>query len=286
MTDIEDGDEPRVSFSDGSGSSYDLVVGADGVHSTIRRLALGGPPAQYVGQAGGSSPTVSLTSPIGRSFSGRGRTFLTVALGHGVVYCYADVNTSEPASAADKEWRQSFADFAEPVPRLLDQATEAYFAPIEEVVPPALGCTASCSSATPPTSSQHGPGRGDGGRGRSRARRVADADQPVEQALGRLRAAAPGPGGLVQSRPIAATARSLPRLSGTSPCGWPQSASSNPATRRCETHRSFDLEPRQSAAWVCVCARRTHSVPEPAAPGWVRDLDLGRGRERALETGK
>jgi hypothetical protein len=29
-----------------------------------------------------------------------------------------------------------FADFAEPVPRLLDQAAETYFAPIEEVVPP------------------------------------------------------------------------------------------------------------------------------------------------------
>ena len=35
---------PRVSFSDGSNRSYDLVVGADGVHSTIRKLAHGRPP--------------------------------------------------------------------------------------------------------------------------------------------------------------------------------------------------------------------------------------------------
>ena len=68
---------------------------------------------------------------------GRGRTFLTVALGGGVVYCYADINTSDPAGAGRQDWRESFADFADPVPRLLDQATEAYFAPIEEVVPPA-----------------------------------------------------------------------------------------------------------------------------------------------------
>jgi 2-polyprenyl-6-methoxyphenol hydroxylase-like FAD-dependent oxidoreductase len=68
---------------------------------------------------------------------GRGRTFLTVALGQTTVYCYADVSTGDPARAACGDWRQSFADFAEPVPRLLDQATDAYFAPIEEVVLPA-----------------------------------------------------------------------------------------------------------------------------------------------------
>jgi len=68
---------------------------------------------------------------------GRGRTFLTVALGGGVVYCYADVNTTDPAGAGRQDWRESFADFADPVPRLLDEATsQAYFAPIEEVVSP------------------------------------------------------------------------------------------------------------------------------------------------------
>lgn len=138
VTDVEDGQAPQVTFSDGSTGSYDLVVGADGVHSTIRSLALGGPPARYVGQASWrfladgfydiSDWTVML---------GRGRTFLTVALGAGAVYCYADLNTSDPAGAAREDWRQSFADFAEPVPRLLEQAAEAYFAPIEEVVPPA-----------------------------------------------------------------------------------------------------------------------------------------------------
>jgi 2-polyprenyl-6-methoxyphenol hydroxylase-like FAD-dependent oxidoreductase len=138
VTGLEDGGAPRVSFSDGSTGSYDLVVGADGVHSTIRSLALGGPPASYVGQASwrfvaeGFADITDWTVMLGR-----GRTFLTVALGQAAVYCYADLNTSDPASAAGEDWRQSFADFADPVPRLLDQATEAYFAPIEEVAPPA-----------------------------------------------------------------------------------------------------------------------------------------------------
>ena len=51
VTEVEDGEAPRVTFSDGSTDSYDLVVGADGVHSTIRSFALGGPEARYVGQA-------------------------------------------------------------------------------------------------------------------------------------------------------------------------------------------------------------------------------------------
>ena len=67
---------------------------------------------------------------------GRGRAFLTVALGDGSVYCYADVDSRE-ADARGAAWRELFADFTEPVPRLLQHAGDAYFAPIEEVVPPA-----------------------------------------------------------------------------------------------------------------------------------------------------
>ena len=137
VTGLEDGESPRVRFSDGSAGSYDLVVGADGVHSTIRSLAMGGPPAGYVGQASwrfvaDGLPDISEWTVM----LGRGRAFLTVALGQGAVYCYADLNTSDPASASAGDWRRSFADFADPVPHLLEQAVEAYFAPIEEVVPP------------------------------------------------------------------------------------------------------------------------------------------------------
>jgi 2-polyprenyl-6-methoxyphenol hydroxylase-like FAD-dependent oxidoreductase len=138
VTGLEDGGAPRVTFSDGSTGSYDLVVGADGVHSTIRRLALGGPPVGYVGQV--SWRFVADGFPeVGDwvVMLGRGRTFLTVALGEAAVYCYADVSTGDPAGAARGDWRELFADFAQPVPRLLDHATDAYFAPIEEVAPPA-----------------------------------------------------------------------------------------------------------------------------------------------------
>jgi 2-polyprenyl-6-methoxyphenol hydroxylase-like FAD-dependent oxidoreductase len=134
----DDGHGTSVRLSDGSTGDYDLVVGADGVHSGIRTLALDGPPARYVGQA--SWRFVAAGFPETSDWNvmlGRGRAFLTVALGNGTVYCYADVNTSDLAHARATEWRESFADFADPVPRLLDHAGDAYFAPIEEVAPPA-----------------------------------------------------------------------------------------------------------------------------------------------------
>jgi 2-polyprenyl-6-methoxyphenol hydroxylase-like FAD-dependent oxidoreductase len=137
VTELHDGDLPQVGFSDGSSGSYDLVVGADGVHSTIRSLALAGPAVRYVGQASwrfladGFTEIEDWTVLLGRR-----RAFLTVALGGGLTYCYADLNTDEPAGAGGEDWRELFADFAEPVPRLLAHGAEAYFAPIEEVVPP------------------------------------------------------------------------------------------------------------------------------------------------------
>jgi 2-polyprenyl-6-methoxyphenol hydroxylase-like FAD-dependent oxidoreductase len=134
----DDGEAKRVRFSDGTTGAYDLVVGADGVHSTIRGLAVGGPAARHVGQA--SWRFVAEGFPEIDDWTvmlGRGRAFLTVALGDGSVYCYADVNTNEAPDAHGTEWRELFAGFGDPVPRLLQHAGDAYFAPIEEVVPPA-----------------------------------------------------------------------------------------------------------------------------------------------------
>jgi 2-polyprenyl-6-methoxyphenol hydroxylase-like FAD-dependent oxidoreductase len=136
VTDLDD--QGKLRFSDGSTGEYDVVVGADGVRSTVRALAFGGPSARSVGQA--SWRWVAAGFPeIGEwtVMLGRGRAFLTVALGDGSVYCYADVNADDPADAQGPRWRAQFADFAGPAPRLLEHGGDAYFAPIEEVVPPA-----------------------------------------------------------------------------------------------------------------------------------------------------
>ncbi len=51
MTVTEVGEDGRVVFSDGSTGAYDLVVGADGIHSVVRGLAFPDAPApEYTGQ--------------------------------------------------------------------------------------------------------------------------------------------------------------------------------------------------------------------------------------------
>ena len=72
---------------------------------------------------------------------GRGASFLTIPIGGGLVYCYADVTTDPdgpgpPAGDPLAGLRERFAGFAAPVPELLDQLptrTQVHAAPIEQV---------------------------------------------------------------------------------------------------------------------------------------------------------
>ena len=134
----ESHDTVTAVFDDGVQREYDVVVGADGVHSTIRGLAFGRTPPHYVGQVswrflsehahGITNWTVML---------GRRRAFLTVPVPGGL-YCYADL-TCERIERAESDiatLRSLFSDFATPVGAILDRLVNAdavHFAPIEEV---------------------------------------------------------------------------------------------------------------------------------------------------------
>ena len=188
VTSLDDGDgpAPRASFSDGSSRSYDVVVGADGVHSTIRSLALGGPAARYVGQACWRYVAHGFPELDGWTvWLGPGCSFLTVALGDGAVYCYADVSTADPASADRDGWRETFAGFADPVPRLLEQAGDAYFATIEEVAAPSWtsGHVVLVGDAAHASSPNMAQGAAMAVEDALVLAELLGADQPVEQAL-------------------------------------------------------------------------------------------------------
>jgi 2-polyprenyl-6-methoxyphenol hydroxylase-like FAD-dependent oxidoreductase len=139
VTSIQDGDRPVVGCSDGTSREYDLVIGADGIHSTVRDLVFGGPSARPVGQvcwrfvADGCPDVADWTAWLGPS-----RSFLAVAIGGERVYCYADLATDLVADevSSGRDWRTAFADFAEPVARLLDQGAAAHRAVVEIVAPP------------------------------------------------------------------------------------------------------------------------------------------------------
>ncbi|MFH8987835.1 FAD-dependent monooxygenase [Streptomyces sp. NPDC017940] len=128
-------DEGTVTFADGTTGAYDLVVGADGINSTVRRTVFGGPEPRFLGQLcwrfiADDTAVPGITDWTAR-VGDRGRTFLTVQLGGGRVYCYADINSPVPTPPAG-DWRTLFADFGGPVPRLLEQGAQAYFAALHE----------------------------------------------------------------------------------------------------------------------------------------------------------
>jgi 2-polyprenyl-6-methoxyphenol hydroxylase-like FAD-dependent oxidoreductase len=117
----------------GTSTRYDLVLGADGVHSTVRRLVFGPGAVRTVGQYawrfvvdGDVEPAVWCVR------LGRGSAFLTIPVGERQVYCYADGPLEGPRSLPDL-----VDGYADPVPALLgaleDQAS-VYSGQIEEVV--------------------------------------------------------------------------------------------------------------------------------------------------------
>jgi 2-polyprenyl-6-methoxyphenol hydroxylase-like FAD-dependent oxidoreductase len=139
----DDGDLVHVRFGDGTTAAYDLVVGADGVHSRVRTSAIGGPTARLVGQVGWRYVIDGHPDIAGwNGYLARDRAFLALAIGGGRVYCYADVRSADPRDPTSGDRARLialFREFAEPVPSLLDQAppaAEIWFSPIEEVWPP------------------------------------------------------------------------------------------------------------------------------------------------------
>jgi FAD-dependent urate hydroxylase len=129
----------RVEFG-GSVVRFDLVLGADGVHSAVRRLAFGAsepcPVGQYARRFVVGGPADG--SEVDRTWSvllGRGTSFLTIPIGQGRLYCYCD----GPADSAQLSLRSLLNGYAEPIPTLLDRLDEVgnggvHGGAIEEVV--------------------------------------------------------------------------------------------------------------------------------------------------------
>jgi FAD-dependent urate hydroxylase len=131
-----------VVFDDGSVGRCDLVIGADGIHSTIRRLAVeAGSTVRPVGQLAWRfvtecPPEVTTWTVL----LGRGVTFLAVPIGRGQVYCYCDaaIDSTPWQARADEigSLPELLTDFAGPVPAILDTLDPertVHAAPIEEV---------------------------------------------------------------------------------------------------------------------------------------------------------
>jgi FAD-dependent urate hydroxylase len=131
-----------VEFGDGTSGAYDLVVGADGIQSALRRLTFE-PTAvpRPVGQVGwrflAPRPAEVTTWSV---MLGRGTAFLTLPLDGERVYCYCDVvvprDHHTPERAPRERLSDLFSTFADPAATLLaalDAAGDIHVSRIEEV---------------------------------------------------------------------------------------------------------------------------------------------------------
>jgi 2-polyprenyl-6-methoxyphenol hydroxylase-like FAD-dependent oxidoreductase len=138
----QDGSMVRADFSDGRQGDYDLVVGADGVHSMVRQLVFG-QGAERSASLGAVSwrGVVTNNSDIDAwtVWTGRESVLLTVPIDFDRIYVFA--STSSDLRAGDR-WRAEhmsalFDEFVSPVTDVVKSLNAApediFFSSLEEV---------------------------------------------------------------------------------------------------------------------------------------------------------
>src|SRR5580704_1644342 len=121
----QDDNHVRVGLSDGASETYDLVVGADGIHSTVRALAVGSSPSRYAGQMVWRSVVTSRPHGILDNMMvlmGDGCFFGLVPMGEGCTYGFGAVDLErfeDPLTGRLERFRRRFTDFGGPVPEYL-----------------------------------------------------------------------------------------------------------------------------------------------------------------------
>jgi FAD-dependent urate hydroxylase len=138
----QQGETVTVEFDDGSAGRYDLVLGADGVHSQVRRLVIDADAVRPVGQV--AWRFVTQCPPEVTTWTvllGRDVTFLAVPIGRGQVYCYCDTPADSPSRPGSDDvigrLAGLLAGFTDPVPAILDALGSegaVHVAPLEEVI--------------------------------------------------------------------------------------------------------------------------------------------------------
>lgn len=137
----QDGHRASVTFADGSAGDYDLVVGADGINSTVRRLAVSPVPPQYANNM--SWRSVIPARPPGTDhlmiFTGERCFFGLVPVDDRGTYGFAGLDGErfdDPPAGRLERLRQRFEGFGGPVPAYLaalQRDDQIHFGPIQWV---------------------------------------------------------------------------------------------------------------------------------------------------------
>lgn len=121
---FQDEQRMQVGFSDGSTSEYDLVVGADGISSTVRTLVMGAVQPDYAGVMvwRGLAPIPPPDPTNFRILFGDGCFFGITPLQDGPTNIFGGVGmprSYDPLHGRLARFRQRFADFGGPVQECL-----------------------------------------------------------------------------------------------------------------------------------------------------------------------
>jgi 2-polyprenyl-6-methoxyphenol hydroxylase-like FAD-dependent oxidoreductase len=137
----QDARRARVGFSDGTQDEFDVVIGTDGVHSQVRRLAVSPAPPAYGGDMYWRGVVHDL-QPLANMclFFGDRRGIGLVPLGHGQTYIFGYLASAEPLAdpveGRLERFRARYAEFKGMVPEALAalrQDEQLHFGPTELV---------------------------------------------------------------------------------------------------------------------------------------------------------
>jgi 2-polyprenyl-6-methoxyphenol hydroxylase-like FAD-dependent oxidoreductase len=129
----------EVGLAEAAIESHAFLIGADGVHSTVRR-AVSGETVLGTSRLSAASWRFMAPNPgvdCWTVWSGAQSTFLLIPVDAQEVYGYASATRGGPVDS-DPEWlRATFASFPDPVPRVVATAladrSSLYHSPVEEV---------------------------------------------------------------------------------------------------------------------------------------------------------
>ncbi|MCW5821541.1 MAG: FAD-dependent monooxygenase [Cyanobacteria bacterium TGS_CYA1] len=126
----QDTDTVTLHFSDDTKTQTDIVIGADGIHSKIRKNLINDGEPRYTGSfawRGVTSSQVSYPSNQSLLIFGRGKQFGATPVGSGRVYWFATM--SDEKGHQDRRTKQDvlkfFGDWTDPVNELIDATKDS-----------------------------------------------------------------------------------------------------------------------------------------------------------------